>query len=445
MQNFNTITTRLGDFCDQVNQEIINPANKISVRKVIDAINNDPVASACVSLKSARAMQLMNTQYINKDNKDIEKFIRKNFDNMMDDLPTLTGQMSSATVIGHSCAEIIYKPQARHVMLAGFHVLNPERITYRATQGRLTQVRYNDGGKDKYVPINKVIHVTNGIPTAFGAAQVYGISEGHRAYSLIRLKQLILSNMAITSRRFATGFIFGKTNSTEDTVAIDPKTGKPKLDANGKPVRVSTAYNMFQNLGNLQNFSYMVVDKNEELGTLNVNGGEQFWNLALNIVDQQILRCFQIPDTAFAAPTNPFGNGLVSTNQLSLLDSSVMGFVVRLKERLLEKVVRTLIYQNFGKHHGLGDWEVYNEVNEQRDQALVGQILQAVSMGAISNQDYDALNILREKLTLPKIDVTTVAQQKELEAKIQSMQQNVAQSELQQGQEEVQGAQEAYG
>jgi hypothetical protein len=72
-------------------------------------------------------------------------------------------------------------------------------------------------------------------------------------------------------------------------------------------------------------------------------------------------------------------------------------------------------------------------MNEQKNQQLLGSLIQAMGMGILSNQDYDALNSLREKLGLPKIDVTTLAQQKELEAKIQSLQQKVAM----QGQQEA--------
>jgi hypothetical protein len=160
------------------------------------------------------------------------------------------------------------------------------------------------------------------------------------------------------------------------------------------------------------------------------------------------MRCFQVPDTVFSAPTNPFGNGLISTNQLSLLDANIMTFTLRLKDQLLEKVVRPLIYLNFGKNscETLGDWDIHDEVNEQKNQQLLGNLLQAMGMGVLNNQDYDAVNSLREKLDLPKIDVKTVAQQKELEAKLQAMQQKVAmagqqemaaeQAQAQQGQEQ---------
>lgn len=434
--SFQTITSRLGEYCDLVNQEMMNP-NKIPVGKILKAINSDPVASACVSLVTSRAMQLMNTKYKNEKNEEIEKFVTTAFEKMNDNLSTLAGEMSSAVIVGNAVAEIIFK-RGNKLSLQGFHILNPARVSYKASRGRVTEVKYNDSGKTKHVPMWKCLHVTNGVSTAFGIDKVYGIQGGHKAYSLIRLKQLIMSNMAVTSRRLATGLLVGQTDSSHDTVLLDPKTGKAKLDPKtGKPMKVKASYNLFQQFKAVENFGFMVLDKNDIVTSLNVNGGEQFWNLAITIIDQQLMRCFQIPDTAFQAPTNPFGNGLVSNNQLSLLDSSIMGFVVRLKEGLLEKVIKPLIYLNFGKHNSLGNWEIYDEVNEQRNQQALSNILQAIGTGAISNQDYGALNVLREKLGLPEVNVETVAQQKEMEAQIQNLQQKVSMLGQAQTQKEI--------
>jgi hypothetical protein len=197
---------------------------------------------------------------------------------------------------------------------------------------------------------------------------------------------------------------------------------------------------LLQSLKAIENFGVLVTDKNNTVSSLNINGGEQFWNLALNLIDTQLLRCFQVPDTVFSAPTNPFGNGLISSNQLGILDSSIMNFVIRLKEALLEKVVKPLIYLNFGKQQDgyLGDWDVYDEIQEGKAQQSFTNLLQAMSMGALSNQDYDALNSLREKLKLPKVNVETVAQQKELEATLQGFQQKAAQTAAQPSVEEQQ-------
>jgi hypothetical protein len=84
----------------------------------------------------------------------------------------------------------------------------------------------------------------------------------------------------------------------------------------------------------------------------------------------------------------------------------------------------------------LGDWDVYDEIQEGKAQQSFTNLLQAMSMGVLSNQDYDALNSLREKLKLPKVNVETVAQQKELEATLQGFQQKAAQTAAQPSVEE---------
>jgi hypothetical protein len=435
---FKTVSSQLGEYCNLVNQELISP-NKIKLEKLIEAVESDPIASACVNLKSSRAIQLMNTPYVNKNNKDIEEFVRSNFNTMEDNIASFVGSMASAMPIGFSLAEIVFQKRPRQIRLRRFHVLNPTKSTFKVSYGRLTEVKYNDSGITKHIPLWKTIHVANGLTTSFGAKSVYGIPEVSKAYALIRLKQLILSNMALTSRRLATGIIVGQTDSNETTVLLDPKTGKPLKDpVTGEDRKVKTSFSLLQSLKAIENFGVLVTDKNNVVSSLNINGGEQFWNLALNLIDTQLLRCFQVPDTVFSAPTNPFGNGLISSNQLGILDSSIMNFVIRLKEALLEKVVKPLIYLNFGKQQDgyLGDWDVYDEIQEGKAQQSFTNLLQAMSMGVLSNQDYDALNSLREKLKLPKVNVETVAQQKELEATLQGFQQKAAQTAAQPSVEE---------
>jgi hypothetical protein len=127
-----------------------------------------------------------------------------------------------------------------------------------------------------------------------------------------------------------------------------------------------------------------------------------------------------------------------------------MTFVLRLKDQMLEKVVRPLIYLNYGRNavETLGDWEVYDEVNEQKNQQLLGSLIQAMGMGIFSNQDYEAMNKIREIVGLPKVNVETVAQQKELEAKLQGLQQKIAmqgqQEAVQNMQQNAEGQDETY-
>lgn len=432
---FATVSSQLGEYCNLVNQELITPT-KVPLQKLIDTFESDPIATACGNIISSRSIQLLNRPYVNKSNENVQKFIRKNFDLMESNIPTFIGAMSSADLLGFSAAEVRFKKCLKKIMLKGFHVLNPTKTKAIASYGRVSKLKYNDSGHEKYIPMWKLIHVTNGTPTAFGNKQVFGVPKVTQAYALIRLKQLIWANMAITSRRLATGIILAKTDSNKSTLLLDPKTGKPRIDpATQKEIEVKSSFQLMQQLKTVENFGVLVTDINNEVGTLNINGGEQFWNLAINLIDQQIMRCFQVPDTAFSAPTNPFGNGLISSNQLSMLDASIMTFVLRLKDQMLEKVVRPLIYLNFGRNsvETLGDWEVYDEVNEQKNQQLLGSLIQAMGMGIFSNQDYEAMNKIREIVGLPKVDVQTVAQQKELEAKIQGLQQKIAM----QGQQEA--------
>ena len=53
--------------------------------------------------------------------------------------------------------------------------------------------------------------------------------------------------------------------------------------------------------------------------------------------------------------------------------------------------------------------------------------MQAMSMGLISNQNYEAQNLLMSLIGLPTVTPETTVAQKTMEAQIQGMQQSVAQ------------------
>mgnify|MGYP003342250291 CR=1 FL=1 len=428
-----TISSELGEYCYQVTQEITNPS-KIQINKLIEAIESEPISSACLIVKCTRAIQLLNNKFVYKNNPEIQEFIRSNFSSMDGSLSQFIYQMASALAIGFADAEVRYKTKGRKVTLKGFNVLNPNNITFTINNGLVKEVKYIDSGMQKYIPLWKVVHIVNGSPFLFGTKKVFGYAEAIKAYSLIRLKQLILANMAIASRRFATGIILGLTDTSQTTQQLDVKTGKPIIDQQtGKPILKNNGEILFNSLKSIDNFGLCVTDKNNAITTLNVNAGEQFWTMALNIIDMQLMRCFQIPDTIFNAPTNPFGNGMTSTNQLSILDSSIMNFVVSLKENLIEKVVKPLIIFNFGKQPNdyYGDWDIIDESEQSYKQMQFSNLVQAMSMGLVNNQNQDAQNALMTLLNLPKTNPEEQIAQKTFEAQIQAMQQQAAQTTVQ--------------
>ena len=426
---FNTITSELGEYCYRVTQEITNP-QKLSIKKLIDALHSEPIASACLSVKCARSVQHLNNRYVHKENPKIQEFIRNNFSNMESNLPQFVYRMGSAMGLGFSSAEILFRVSLKHITLRGFNILDPEKTTFNVHNGMVREIKYIDSGMTKYIPKWKYLHITNGSPCLFGINNVFGNPELAKAYSLIRLKQLILANMAVAAKRLATGIILGVTDTTAQTQVIDSLTGQPKIDSQtGKPMMANNGKVLLDQLKSIENFGVIVTDKNNAVSTLNVNGGEQFWSLALQVIDQQIMRCFQIPDTVFQQPTNPFGNGMTSTNQLSILDSSIMGFVSTLRDELMEKVVKPLIILNYGKQSNgnYGYWDTQNEDERNKEQQQLTNLMQAMSMGLISNQNYEAQNLLMSLIGLPTVTPETTVAQKTMEAQIQGMQQSVAQ------------------
>jgi capsule polysaccharide export protein KpsE/RkpR len=135
------------------------------------------------------------------------------------------------------------------------------------------------------------------------------------------------------------------------------------------------------------------------------------------------MRALMIPQMIWSEGSGALGVGSLSNTQLSILDSSLLMVVQLIRDQLVEKVIRPLIYYNFGKSDDYGEF-VYTAENDPGQEAAVTQgLMSALSSGLIQNTDYAAVNSLRERLKLPPIDPDIQMQQLQMQQQMQMMSQ----------------------
>jgi hypothetical protein len=255
---------------------------------------------------------------------------------------------------------------------------------------------------------------------SFAERALYGSPEMLRAYPYIKLKQLIFAEMGISAKTLATGILVGYTDSNNRVEMYGP-TGQPISDGRGGNVTISAAESLSRQLATLENHARLVTDKQNQITALSVPAGENFWNLALSNINTQIMRCFLVPSLIFDEGSGTLGvNGLGYTH-LSILDSSIEAVVGRIRDNLIEKVMRPLITLNFGPQDNYGEFKVEARQDPQTQNLLTNTLMQAMSMGLISQGDNDAVNVLRQGVGLAPITPEEQQFQAQLQAQLQSL------------------------
>lgn len=407
------ISSKVAELTLSIINQLNNPA-KYKMSDLVSALENDPVSYACAQLKSARISQLIG-KYHNK-NKEHEKFVNYNLANMDETLQTVGGRHGSACPLGYALSEVIFKTErykGRKVwVLKGFNFLNPANCHFRVKKGQPIDIKYRDGHRDVYIPYWKVLHVVNSLNTSFSARSLYGSPEMSRAYPYIKLKQMIFGQLAVAAKNRAGGILVGKADSSQKVIdEKDPNQVKT----------ISALQALARQLAQVENNNIIVTDKQNELSSMQLPAGEQFWNFAKDLVDEQIMRSFQIPQMIWSEGSGALGVGSLSNTQLSILDSSLLMVVQLIRDQLVEKVIRPLIYFNFGKQDDYGEFEFKPDTDPANEAMLTQSLMSALSSGLIQQTDYQAVNKLRERLKLDPIDPEVQMEQMSIQQRMQAM------------------------
>jgi hypothetical protein len=411
--NNHYLSSQITGLTTNIVQELVSP-HKHTIRDY-ESILRNPWAKECCNIKSLRATVTIG-DYQNK-NKEHQDFILDAIANMDGTLSDIVGRLCSAMPFGHSSAEIAFKPirsfgKTRYT-LKGINLLDPKRVRYAGAAGKLTHIRYNDGIRALWIPYNKCLHITNGLVTNYNERTAYGDPECETAYPYVKLYEIIFSEMAVSAKTLAVGILLGRAD-TENTVYLQNKDGSQYIDVRtGKPVAISAVANLAEQFQNLETHNHIVTDKRNEVSALQIPAGEQFWNLAESMLRKNIFAAFGVPSMVLDEGSGGIATATLSVKHLSILDSTVEATVKKIRDQLIEKVIRPLIIWNYGVQDDYGSFAVTNVNDPTQESAQIQNFITAFTTQVIPMTDLEAMNKFRE---LMKLSPTTEVSQPETQS-----------------------------
>lgn len=376
-----------------------------------DMQRRDPVVSQCLALKALRAVQSFGTYTHPK--KEIESFINSNFNGLKKSFKrTLFKIITSVILYGFSIAEFTLTSKARGFQgewrLARLNVLDPEkivRITGRG--GKAVFIEYDNGhGKLVKIPYEKCIHVTNNSGANFDADEFWGVGDGIAALQYYRLKRVVLTQLALATKNNSTGIIHVQVPNTGRTILVDNKL-EPIKGSNGKPIETTKQIALNYQLQDLYKKDFIVTDTDVSIQRIQVQNNENFWEYVLNYIDRAIQRAFSVPTGILDSGTGGVQNVGLSQNFKSVFDSTIFSLTELLKEELIAKLVKHLLFYNFPLDwfkNNYGEFRFEAEEDPNVVNSRLSTISSLVASGMLDANDPEILTVIKKNLGLPALD-----------------------------------------
>lgn len=413
------------------------------IKELNDMQQRDPVVQQCIQLKALRAVQSFGNYTHPK--KEIESFINGNLQTLNKSFKrTLFKIISSVILYGFCIAEYTLSNKARgyfgQTRLVRLNVLDPSRIvSIKGRNGVIESIEYDNGdGKNTQIPYKKCIHVINNCGATFEEQEIWGIGDGLAALSYYKLKRVVLTQVALATKNNSTGIVHAKVPNNGRTVLVDSKMN-PLKDAAGKPIETTKQIALNYQLQDLYKKDYIVTDIDVEINRIQVQNDERFWEYILNYIDRAIQRAFSIPVGIFDSGTSGIQNVGLSQNFKSVFDSTIFAMTTLLKEELINKIIKKLLFHNFPFEwykNNFGDFVFDTEEDQQTINSRLSTIASLIASGILDANDIEVISLIKKNLGLPALDEEDKAQKEkdDMDAKIQKE----VQAQLQQMQAELQ-------
>jgi hypothetical protein len=390
-------------------------------------------------LKALRAVQSFGNYTHSK--KEIESFVNSNLKGLSKSFKrTLFKMITSVILYGFSIAEFTFTSKARGFQgewrLARINVLDPEsilRISGRA--GKAVFIEYDNGhGKVVKIPYSKCIHITNNSGANFNEDEFWGVGDGIAALNYYKLKRVVLTQLALATKNNSTGIVHVKVPNTGRTILVDNKL-EPIKGRNGKPIETTKQIALNYQLQDLYKKDYIVTDTDVELNRIQVQNNENFWEYVLGYIDRSIQKAFGVPVGIFDSGTGGVQNIGLSQNFKAVFDSTIFALTELLKEELIAKLIKPLLYYNFPLDwfkNNYGEFQFEAEEDPNVVNSRLSTISSLVASGMLNADDPEIMTIIKKNLGLPAMDAKEKAEketnkestrvQKELQTQLQEMQ-----------------------
>jgi hypothetical protein len=406
-------SSEIGSLSTSILSDIAYPVTdgRPPIKELTEMQRRDPVVSQCVSLKALRAVQSFGDYTHSK--KEIETFVNSNLQGLKKSFKrTLFKIITSVILYGFAIAEYTFTSKARGFQgewrLARLNVLNPEKIVrIIGKEGKAVTIEYDNGhGKLVKIPYSKCIHITNNSGANFDEDEIWGTGDGMAALNYYKLKRVVLTQLALATKNNSTGIIHVQVPNTGRTVLVNNRL-EPIKGKNGKPVETTKQIALNYQLQDLYKKDYIVTDTDVELKRIQVQNNENFWEYVLNYIDRSIQRAFGVPVGIFDSGTGGVQNVGLSQNFKAVFDSTIYALTELLKEELIQKPIKLLLFYNFPFDwfkNNYGEFRFETEEDPQVVNSRLSTISSLIASGLLEADDPEILTLIKKNLGLPALD-----------------------------------------
>lgn len=363
----------------------------------------DEVIGFCFKLVELRAREAFGV-YSHTDEK-ITSFIRGTIADMDGTLEEFVGiACAIAFFFGFFTAEIGWKYNTpgffRQMRLKQLLPHSPLTTRFKGNRNGLTSVVDRSGGGTPIdIPFLKCIHILNRDPV--DPTNPYGNGVGMKTIGLFKAKRTCLSEWIVAGKNQSSGLWIIQAN-TSDSVVLTDHNGKP-LQENGRDRVVSAIENARSQLEDFDKNNFLVMDKAYTINWQAMPTDSGFFQTVLDGIDRRLFMAMNVPYlVANEGVGGGFGYSGVASLQSINLDSQISAIVKQVRDQIIEKIVKPLLFRNFAlkPKQGWGKFDVEKTNDPSQASMKIQNILGAVGAGALP-LDNSVSNMLRDLLGLP--------------------------------------------
>lgn len=387
------------------------PDKKYKFTDFEDALNRDIVLAAVCELKALRSSLTLG-RYVHS-NKAIEEWVNGVFNDMEGTLQDIAAKATIAAYYGFWCGEIVWssdEPGHRgEWRVKEIAPLSLQKVKFQGTKYGLTGIEYNAGDCIRVIPIsnknpfqNKAIHIVSGNVDIRN--EPFGLGLARRAMPYVKAKELLMAEWVVAGRNQSQGLLLGKADSNKSVQVLGPD-GRPVKTHNGQPSIQSAVHLLQKQLEEIDGRGFMVTDLENQVNWQPLNIDSGFYDMALRHINRQILLSQLAPSLTFEeGMSSSLGTAGVAEQTRFTLDAIIRSINVRLRDALIEKVVRPMLIANFGvtARQGWGEFILDPEADPNQASTTVNNIISAVGTNLLTATDISVVNRVRELLGLAK-------------------------------------------
>jgi hypothetical protein len=352
-----------------------------------------------------------------------------------------SAMLQQCIFFGCSVAEIILTNEqegfGRQWRLKEIRVLPRSKYDFAGNDGHWDRVIYKGQKGQRAIPRSKLLHIY--IPKIDNPQDPRGHGQGIRAYPYWKARSLAHKNRGLTLKRHATGTWLLKADD-ENTVTKTDSSGNVIRKADGTVDTEPAIYKVVREVRKSEDGSVIGLSKKIDaqfFASTSGGGMGQDFQGALDDYKSNILWAFGIPKTLFEEGSAVLGQAGLNYGHRLVFDTQVSKIVTKLRNQMLEQVVKRLLVANFGNRYKseLGDFGNENFLAPEMRGTIVSSVSQATMSGLLDANDMEVQNVVRQACGVSTISAEEF-DRKQIQKLLQEAEQQRQQAEQEQAQQQ---------